>query len=182
MNQIEYIQAGMIEHAALGDVVSQGVIYRQFAKPMFNICLRMTGNKQLAEDVLHDSFIIAFKELRTLKDASKFPGWLKKIVVRQSIKGINKSRYLDSVSDNLEIMNEQNCDDWIRGISFEKINEAITMLPEGCRQVFNLYAVENWSHKEVSEEIGISESTSKSQYQRARKLLQQMLLKEIENG
>jgi len=141
---------------------------------MYNICLRITGNKQDAEDVLQDAFFQAYVNINKLRSIDSFGSWIKKIVINQCLKFL-RSRVLfidiDSVNQEFEDLPE----DDIQEYPMEQINKFIRELPDGCRIVFNLYLLENYSHKEIGEMLNISESTSKSQYQRARQLLQKKL-------
>lgn len=134
----------------------------------------MTGNKQDAEDVLQDAFFQAYVNIDKLRSFDSFGSWIKKIVINQSIKFL-RSRVLfidiDTVNQEFEDLPE----DDIQEYPIEQINKFIRELPDGCRIVFNLYLLENYSHKEIGEMLNISESTSKSQYQRARQLLQKKL-------
>lgn len=134
----------------------------------------MTGNKQDAEDVLQDAFFQAYVNINKLRSIDSFGSWIKKIVINQCLKFL-RSRVLfidiDSVNQEFEDLPE----DDIQEYPMEQINKFIRELPDGCRIVFNLYLLENYSHKEIGEMLNISESTSKSQYQRARQLLQKKL-------
>ena len=147
---------------------------------MFNICMRMTGNRSNAEDILQDAFIIAFRSLPQLKDAAYFGGWLKRIVVNECIRFAKKNLSWSEWDDerNNQLVDEGT--EWWKTVSFEIIHNEIKALPDGCRQVFNLYVVEDYSHKKIAEEMGISESTSKSQYHRARTLLRERITRQIE--
>jgi RNA polymerase sigma-70 factor (ECF subfamily) len=141
---------------------------------MYNICLRMTSNKQDAEDVLQDAFFQAYVNIKKLKSIDSFGAWLKKIVINQCLKFL-KSRILFMDIDSVNQENENISDDDINEYSMQQINQEIQELPDGCRIIFNLFLLENYSHKEIAAMLNISESTSKSQYQRARKLLQKRL-------
>lgn len=149
-------------------------LFKSYTRGMYNICLRMTGNKQDAEDVLQDAFFQAYVNIDKLRSFDSFGSWIKKIVINQSIKFL-RSRVLfidiDTVNQEFEDLPE----DDIQEYPIEQINKFIRELPDGCRIVFNLYLLENYSHKEIGEMLNISESTSKSQYQRARQLLQKKL-------
>lgn len=146
---------------------------------MFNICIRMAGNRPDAEDILQEAFILAFKNLRQLKDVHSFGGWLKRIVINECIRHSKKIFHCDAwtAAENDHI-DESNIA-WWSAISIEMLHNAIKKLPEGCRQVFVLYAMEDFSHKDISTELGIAESTSKSQYHRARQLLKERITTEI---
>ena len=141
---------------------------------MYNICLRMTSNKQDAEDVLQDAFFQAYVNIKKLKSIDSFGAWLKKIVINQCLKFL-KSRILFMDIDSVTQEDENISDDDINEYSMQQINQEIQELPDGCRIIFNLFLLENYSHKEIAAMLNISESTSKSQYQRARKLLQKRL-------
>jgi len=148
---------------------------------MYNICLRMTGNKQDAEDILQEAFYLAFVNMNKLKKMESFGAWLKKIVVNQCILFLRKQiHFIDVETAKQETDNET--DDWLSEISMETINKEIQNLPDGCRVVFNLYLLENYSHKQIAEMMGISESTSKSQYHRAKNILRTQLKKKLQYG
>jgi RNA polymerase sigma-70 factor (ECF subfamily) len=176
-----------VREAQNGDDTALSWLYGQYAKAMFNICFRMTGNKNDAEDVLQDSFLIAFKNLSQLKEVKQFGGWLRRIVVNECIRYCKKS-LLWKNQEEQEYKEEYNniTDDeteWWKEVSLASIHQSIKTLPDGCRQVFNLYALEDYSHKQIAESLGISENTSKSQYHRARQLLKERIVKQLQiNG
>ncbi len=147
---------------------------------MFNICTRMTGNRSDAEDILQDAFIIAFKNLHQLKEAVQFGGWFKRIVVNECIRFSKKHIYWVEWEDerNNQLVVEEA--EWWKTVNFDIIHREIKGLPDGCRQVFNLFVAEEYSHKEIAEQLGISESTSKSQYHRARHLLQERITRQLQ--
>jgi len=134
----------------------------------------MTGNKQDAEDVLQDAFFQAYVNINKLRSIDSFGSWIKKIVINQCLKFL-RSRVLFIDIDTVDQEIEDFPEDDIQEYPTEQINKFIRELPDGCRIVFNLYLLENYSHKEIGEMLNISESTSKSQYQRARQLLQKKL-------
>jgi RNA polymerase sigma-70 factor (ECF subfamily) len=137
----------------------------------------MTGDAQNARDVLQDAFILAFKHLKQVKDHRQFGGWLRRIVINECIRFSKRSATWQSLDDSIHEPAPPEEPGFWANISMELIHEAIKHLPEGCRQVFVLYVLEDFSHKEIANHLGISESTSKSQYQRARKLLQERIIK-----
>jgi RNA polymerase sigma factor (sigma-70 family) len=142
----------------------------------------MTGNTQNARDVLQDAFILAFNHLKQVKNPDQFAGWLRRIVINECIRFSKRSVHWQSLedSDHGPVPEEEPA--WWTNINLEQVHDAIKDLPEGCRQVFVLYVLEDFSHKDIAKKLGISESTSKSQYQRARKLLKDKLLKKIADG
>jgi RNA polymerase sigma factor (sigma-70 family) len=179
----ENIQTAIVQRAAHGDADAQAWLYAQYSKAMYNICIRMTGNKAYAEDVLHDAFVAALKNIKQLKQPENFGGWLKRIVVNECIQHCKKTFYWSEwdETDDENITDEPI--EWWTTISMEMIHNAIKNLPEGCRQIFVLYAMEDNSHKEIANQLGITEGTSKSQYHRAKALLKQKVSIQIaENG
>lgn len=156
-------------------------MFKSYARGMYNICLRMTGNKHDAEDILQEAFCLAFINMNQLKEIDSFGAWLKKIVVNQCILFLRKQIHFIAI-DKINPDAEDDQDDWIGEISMDVINKEIQCLPDGCRVVFNLYLLENYSHKQIAEMMGISESTSKSQYHRAKNILKVQLKKKLQYG
>lgn len=172
------IQVSIITKAKLGNQDAMEWLYNNYSKAMFNICCRMVGQKDNAEDVLQDVFVIAFKNLHQLKDEMQFGGWLKRITINECIRYSKKQFYWDGWEDErFEDIKDDETLHWWNNIELQTIHEAVKQLPNGCRQIFNLYAIENFSHKEIATNLNISESTSKSQYHRAKQLLKEALLK-----
>ncbi len=179
MHQEHNILNDAVRKARMGDRDAGAVLYQQFSKAMFNLCIRMTGSREDAEDVLQEAFVIAFKKMDQLKNDNLFAGWLKKIVVSECCK-LNKKKFTwIELTPPDEQQKEDEDSIWLEAVCSKKMHEAIKALPEGCRQVFNLFAVDDYTHKQVAEYLNISESTSKSQYQRARQILREHLLKHL---
>jgi RNA polymerase sigma-70 factor (ECF subfamily) len=175
------IQIAIIGKAKLGDETAFELLYNHYSNAMYSICLRMVAEKNDAEDLLQEVFIIAFKSLSQLKDNRQFGGWLKRIAVNECIRFCKKRLKTNCWDD---IYFDEKIDDdthWWQEVSLSALQTAIRTLPDGCRQVFNLYAIEDYSHKEIANCLNISESTSKSQYHRARKLLKELILNKIKN-
>ena len=174
------IQADLVKKARNGDRYARAELYRLYVKAMFHNCIRITGNKKDAEDILHDSFIYAFDHLHQIEHGAAFGSWLRKIVVSNAIRFCKKSAKWNDLdeADTQDTLDEE--EPWWLNITMEAAHEAIKTLPEGCRQVFVLYVFEDFAHKEIAASLGITESTSKSQYQRARKLLKERLAKQKE--
>lgn len=139
----------------------------------------MCGNETDAHDLLQDGFITAFQKLHQLKDAEMFGGWLKKIMINQCIAhSKKKSNFGRLMIVEAAPVDESNEDRW-ETISMEELHHSIKQLPEGCRQIFVLYAIEDYTHQQIAGELGLSIGTSKSQYNRAKQLLQSILLKKM---
>ena len=169
----------LIDRARKGDQQSMYRLYKMYVRAMYNICIRIVENQPDAEDIIQESFASAFCNLDTYKRDASFGAWLKRIVINKSINHVKKQKIWFTDTEQLpkieDISDEDN--DIFTEISSEMIHEAIKVLPGKAKVVFCLYLLEGYKHKDIAEMLGISESTSKSQYQRARKLLQERLLK-----
>lgn len=142
---------------------------------MYNICIRMTGNPADAQDVLQDAFIEAFRQLGQLKQPGAFAGWLRRIVINKCIRFSKTNVRWSSLDQEGMVPAPEEETEWWLNIPFGLVQQEIKRLPGGCREVFVLYALEDFGHKEIARNLGISESTSKSQYQRARRLLKERI-------
>jgi RNA polymerase sigma factor (sigma-70 family) len=173
INELTVIKAGQ------GDRSAQADLYRHYSKAMYNICIRMTGSHTDAQDMLQDGFIDAFRHLGQLQQPGAFAGWLRRIMINRCIQ-FSKThvRWSSLDQDGMDPITEEETAWWLN-IPFQLVQEGIKNLPGGCREVFVLYALENFGHKEIARNLGISESTSKSQYQRARKLLRERITKQM---
>ena len=165
--------------AGKGELLAQEALYHQYSKAMYNICIRMCGNEADAHDILQDGFITAFEKMHQLKNPEMFGGWLKRIVINQCIAHSKQQNLRGALLvAEMEPVDEPD-EDWWDMVSMAELHEAIKKLPEGCRQIFVLYAVENYTHQQIAEELQLSIGTSKSQYNRSKRLLKQMLLKKM---
>jgi RNA polymerase sigma factor (sigma-70 family) len=180
LENVQHILTDTIQKAKNGNSEALASLYAQYCKAMYNICVRMIGNRVDAEDVLQEAFIIAFKNLHQLKEAMQFGGWLRRIVVNECIRHSKKQFYFNDWDDTEHELKTNDADtDWFTSVDMNLVHQQIKALPDGCRQVFNLYVIENYGHKEIANCLGISESTSKSQYHRARQLLKERITKEM---
>ncbi len=171
----------MLEGCLAGRPEMQRALYQQYARPMMGICLRYLKETMEAEDVLQTGFLKVFEKLHTFKGGS-LEGWMKKLFVRESIDQIRRNKHsLFLYSKEPEKGNAVDLDDITAHMAAEEIVQMIQNLPEGCRVIFNLFAVEGYNHKEIAGMLGISEGTSKSQYFRSKELLKKRIF-ERENG
>ncbi len=169
----------LVQRAVKGEASAQALLYQQYCKAMFHVCLRITNNQHSAEDILQDAFILAFKNLHQLKDSAQFGGWLKRIVVNECIRQIKQNwTWQDWEEVRTQISDEEEVE-WWKTVNIEMVYEQIKALPDGCKQIFNLYVFEDYSHKEIAALLYISESTSKSQYHRARQLLKEKITQQM---
>ena len=160
-----------------GDRKAQRKLYEQLAPKMFPVCLRYMNNREMAEDVMQDGFVTLFSKLDSYSGTGSFEGWARKIFVNTALMQLRRNDVLKE-SDNLD-------DAWdigrpdpsaIQEIGHKELLDLIAELPPGFRTVFNMYVIEGYSHKEIADELGISENTSRSQLQRARVILQKKIL------
>jgi len=145
---------------------------------MYNIAMRMLANKMDAEDVLQEAFIMAFRKIEDYRHEASFGAWLRRIVINHCINFLHRSKsFFESLESHIENLREEDAEEGEYKFSPEMIHEAVKSLPEGSRVVLNLYLFEGYKHREIACVLNISESTSKSQYQRAKFLLKKKLLK-----
>lgn len=141
---------------------------------MYNTLIRITNNQEAAKDLLQEAFVKAFKRIEDLDNPSAFPGWLKRIVVNTGIEYARKRKFTyEEITQETEELEEDIENDAL--IEPETLHAAIKELPKGCRMVLTLHLLEGYKHHEVAEELGISESTSKTQYRHAKMLLKEKL-------
>ena len=168
----------LIEQSIAHDRKAQHEIYKKYAKAMYNICLRILNDSAEAEDALQEAFLKAFRNLEGFSGESTLGAWLKRIVVNQCLNQLKK-RKLDAISMDDVGFEEPETDAIIddRGLNLtvEKVRWAIQELPDGFRTIFSLYLLEGYDHQEIAQIMGISASTSKSQYSRAKAKLREIL-------
>ena len=161
----------------MGERGAQYQLYRLYSKAMFNVCMRVLNRAEEAEDVLQDAFLDAFTHLHQFRQQSTFGAWLKQIVVNKAISQLRSQRVkwvelesLQNVENEYDI--EDNCYDADDAeLNVERIRQALRLLPGGYRVVLSLYLFEGYDHEEISGLLGISESTSRTQYMRAKQKL-----------
>jgi len=173
-----HIHSPLVDECRKGNRKAQFRLYSLYSKAMFNVAHRMMNNREDAEDILQESFTDCFRNLDKYRYDSSFGAWLKTIVVNNCI---NKLRKKDSVLLFLEDLTpfEKEEETIIENEKWpdpEKIIRAVEQLPDGYRVVFSLYLLEGYDHAEISRILKISESTSKTQYLRAKEKLKKILL------
>ena len=171
----------LIESCKKGNRVAQKVLYDSLASRMFPVCIRYVGDRALAEDILQEGFITLFTRLDSYKGEGSFEGWARKIFVTTALMELRRKDAL-KMSEDLETVRGMKAEatTQLQNIGYKDLMKLITQLPPGFRTVFNMYAIEGYSHKEISDILGISETTSRTQLSRARLWLQNKI-KEIEN-
>jgi RNA polymerase sigma factor (sigma-70 family) len=167
----------LIEGCRKGNRASQKALYDRFCKKMMVVCLRYSKSTPEAEDILQEGFVRVFQGLEGFRQDSKLETWMTRIMVNTALNHHRKKLYLFPMVD-VETIDIPQSEVSLSGIHFTELLDMVQALPQGCQIVFNMFAMEGYSHKEISEMLGISEGTSKSQYARAKSLLQAKLLKE----
>jgi RNA polymerase sigma factor (sigma-70 family) len=181
LNQDNYhIHRQLVEDCKSGNRKAQYELYNSYAKAMYNICFRMMNNAEEAQDILQEGFVDAFRRLESFRFESTIGAWLKKIIINKCINALEKRRIIwaDEEISELDLMpvdNESINEDELQ-LSVERVKKAMSRLPEGARVIFSLYLLEGYDHTEISEILHISESTSKTQFMRARQMVKEILL------
>jgi RNA polymerase sigma factor (sigma-70 family) len=176
------IHREIIELSKEGNPKAQYQLYKLYSKAMFNICRRMLNNREEAEDLLQESFTDAFMKLGTFRYESSFGTWMKRIVINKCINSIQKKKVDLVLSEQqVEAADPEETVDYSRiEMDVRKIHHAMEELPDGYRVIFSLYAMEGYDHTEIAQILGISESTSKSQYLRAKQKIRDIIDKNHE--
>ncbi len=171
--QIEKIIRGCISNKRK----AQKELYELYSDDLFGVCLYYSKNRDEAEDILHEGFMKIFKNISTFKHKSSLISWMKKIVINTALERYRKQYYLTPVTDLSENLEDINRENVINHLSTKDLIKFIQDLSPKYRMVFNMYAIEGYSHKEISKILKISEGTSKSNLSRARVILQQKVRK-----
>ncbi len=178
------IEQSLINACILNDAAAQRELYNRFSSKMLSICYRFAYNKYDAEDMLQEGFIKVFTQIHTFQNKGAFEGWMRKIIVHTCINFLKKHK---KFSESLELtyavseyVKEESVVSKLKG---KQVIDCLRKLPIGYRTVLNLYAIEGYSHREIGEMLNIQESTSRSQFTRAKVMLEHILLQEriIEN-
>ncbi len=166
----------LVEGCLRGDRQAQFALYRQYGRAMYNLCLRMLRHEHDAEDVLQQAFVDVFGKLDSFRFESSIGAWIKRIVINHCINHLQRRRPIieewqpmhDGAEEAEPPVKESR-------LSVEAVQRAVQELPDGYRVVLSLYLFEGYDHEEIGEILGITTSTSKSQYSRARRKLKDML-------
>ncbi|MFW5754776.1 MAG: RNA polymerase sigma factor [Marinilabiliaceae bacterium] len=154
----------------------QELLYRRFAPQMYGVCLSYAQNRDQAKDILHDAFLKVFRNIGSYNHKGSFEGWIRRIVTNTAIDHIRKERKtFELISEEVPDNQEEEQDEYNRNIPMKDLLAHVAHLPEGAKMVFNLYAIEGMTHLEIASKLNITVGTSKSQFNRARKMLQERL-------
>ena len=177
MNLVSTSESDLIKDCIKGKAKAQKMLYDNFSRKMFGVCLRYAKNREEAEDFLQEGFMKVFSNIKQYTGLGSFEGWMRKIIVNTSLENIRKNKSMLFIGiDDGSIEDDSDYDFFEDSHNVQHLLKIIQSLSDGYRTIFNLYVVEGYSHKEISEKLGISEGTSKSQLSRARQLLKTKLL------
>lgn len=168
-------EATLIRDCLQNNESAQKAFYERFSARMLGVCYRYVGTREDAEDVLQEGFIKVFTRLGQFRFSGSLEGWIRKIMVNTAINHLKKNHYFQKeleMENAVELSAASGAD---QGVQLKEVTEIIGSLPPGYRSILNLYAVEGYSHKEIGELLGIAESTSRSQYARAKALLSKLI-------
>jgi len=155
---------------------AQEYLFKTFSGRMLGLCARYTDNIEEAEDIMQEGFVKIFQKMESFKNQGSLEGWMKRIMINTALDNFRKNknfRYSIDI-DTIEYTSETH-QHVLESIGAKDLMKIIRSMPKGFRTVFNLYAIEGYAHKEIGEMLGITESTSKSQYSRARIYLQKII-------
>lgn len=164
----------LIEQCKKNDVKAQSQIYKLFASKLFSVCLKYSRNNAEAEDNLQDAFVTIFKKISQFKSKGSFEGWIKRITINTALQRYREKGVFSIINE--DIIDEANWEVEVEeGIALDYLLQIIQELPDRYRLVFNLYVLDDYSHKEIAEMLEISQGTSKSNLARAREILKKKI-------
>ena len=160
------------------DTSAQRELYNRYSPKMLSVCYRFAHHREDAEDMLQEGFIKVFSQIHTFQNKGAFEGWIRRIIVHTCINHLKKNKKFNESVDIIHATSIQVREESVPSIvQAKQVVECIRILPIGYRTVLNLYAIEGYSHKEIAEMLDIEESTSRSQYTRAKQMLEDILVK-----
>ena len=167
----------MIEGCRKGDALARTELYERLSGLMYGLCCRYVKDRDTAQDLLHDGFIVLYTKIDEYRGEGSFEGWCRRVFINTALGYLRKNAPWQD-SDRVEEVPGLSDKEWsaFEKLSAQDLAACIEKLPEGYRTILNLHAVEGYSHKEVASMLNIHENTSRSQYSRARNKLQEMLM------
>ncbi len=151
-------------------------LYQKYSSAMYAVANRYAKMQQEAEDIVQEAFVKVFQNIDSFRQDSTLPYWIKKIVINTALNHQRSKLYMYPMVDVADLKNRGNEANALSDFSYQELLEIIRELPDGCRVIFNLYAVEGYKHHEIAKMLDISEGTSKSQYARAKSLLKNKVI------
>lgn len=176
MTDYQHLHQDLIDRCKNGDDRAFQSLYKLYAKAMYNVSFRITGREEDAQDAVQESFISAHRNIQHYRGDSAFGAWLKRIVINRSINVMRaRKAELWPEDEQFDIEEQEATQVYREDMTIERIRLAIMNLPDGYRSVVSLYLLEGYDHEEIATILGISESTSKSQLNRAKARLREQL-------
>ena len=180
-------ESELIKRALKSNREAQHVLFEMYAPKMLSVCRYYIKDLQQAEEAMLNGFFKVFTQLKTFRSEGSFEGWIRRIMVRESISYLRSQHSFEQLEEDVsDVVEAENLETNLieSELNVAHIQQLIDQLPEGYRAVFMMYAIEGYKHYEIAELLNITEGTSKSQLFKARKLLQQQVvkLKSTENG
>ncbi|MFZ4581182.1 MAG: RNA polymerase sigma factor [Paludibacter sp.] len=178
-----YDEQEIIKGCKNGESWAQKLVYEQHASTMMSVCMRYAGDYETARDLLQDGFIKVFTKIESYTGVGAFGGWIRRIFVTTALEFLRQNSALKQSEelDDHHLKFEDNQPTILDKITADELLNCVAQLSDGYRTVFNLYAIEGYSHAEIAESLQISENTSRSQFMRARNILQKNIEKLIGN-
>ena len=168
----------LIEGCVRGESRARQALYELYAPAMLSVCQRYVGNRQTAQDLLHDGFVKLFTKIHSYRGTGSFDGWVRRIFVTTALEYLRRNKVMQQ-GDGIEKASHLEVEPDVslfENLSPDNLFALIARLPYRCRTIFNMYAIEEYTHSEIAKELKINEGTSRSQYARARQLLQKILM------
>ena len=165
----------LLEGCRKGKPGSQKELYRRFAAAMYGICLQYASSEEDAQDIMQEGFVKVFQKLNQVKNPEAFPGWIRRVMINTALEKYRSFVVHQRMDDVREEADEARDDGIFENLTCQELADLIRTLSPRYRMVFNLYAIEGYSHQEISSQMGISVGTSKSNLSRARAILQQKI-------
>lgn len=171
---LKNIHEDLVRGCQVNDRKAQLQVYKLYYKAMFNTALRLVNDSVLAEDIMQESFLEAFRQIGTYRGESSFGAWLKRIVINKSIDEIRKAKDIISIDEaDVEIPDQNEDENYIQVLStrVEEIRKAIHVLPDSYRVILSLHLLEGYDHEEIAQILEISYNLSRTRYSRAKRKL-----------
>ena len=169
LNSIDHIIKGCCQK----EPVAQRLLYEMFSARMYGVCIRYAGSKEDAQDILHEGFLKIYEKIEQFEFRGSFEGWIRRIMVNTALEKFRNDNKLVRTQETIEEFERSEDMDLTENITVKELLRIIEELSPQYRIVFNLYAIEGYSHREISKMLGITEGTSKSNLSRARTILQE---------
>lgn len=175
-NNVLDMHLELLKRCRKGDRGAQMQVYHRYYKAMYNTALRIVKDTFEAEDLMQESFLTAFDQLENLLDLNTFSSWLKRIVVNKSVNALKQRTSYESMLNRAEFDEPMGENEYEIPFTVEQVKTAMNKLPDGYRIVLSLYLFEGYDHEEIAQILSISSGTSRSQYNRGRNQLKQLLM------